>query len=211
MPDKDLFQRTFARGWKKVYRLAKDDAGDDSEVGAACVAAVAKSLRETKGCPGFNEIAQIVTNINHDRRSQPLFAAGGVINFSKPLASIRQVEEKYEQNRMTKIAARAARSLLARELMTRNGAELRQNLAEKICQDLIDHHFFGRGRNYLTEHRFGNFAEERKWETSVKEKLKASLSKLAANLVKDPNSTDIRAPGRKGVRKSTQELLDQPL
>jgi hypothetical protein len=58
MPDKDLFQRTFARGWNKVYRLAKDGAGDDSEVGAACVAAVAKSLRETKGCPGFNDFSQ---------------------------------------------------------------------------------------------------------------------------------------------------------
>jgi hypothetical protein len=211
MPDKDLFQRTFAPGWRRVYRLARDGAGDDSEIGAACVTAAAKSLRETKGCPGFKEIAQIVTDIDHDRRTQPLFVAGGAFNLSEPLASIRQVEERYQQNRMTKIAARAARSLLARETVTGSDALLRQNLAEKICQDLIDHHFFGRGRNYLTEHRFGSFAEERKWEIRVKEKLKESLSKLAANMVSNPNSPIIRAPGRKGFRKTTQELLDQPL
>jgi hypothetical protein len=32
MPDKDLFQRTFAPGWLRVYRLARDGAGDDSEI-----------------------------------------------------------------------------------------------------------------------------------------------------------------------------------
>lgn len=211
MPDKDLFQRTFARGWRKVYRLARDGAGDDSEVSAACVAAAAKSLRETKGCPGFNEIAQIITNSNHERKSQPLFAAGGVINLSGPVEQVRQVEECHQQNRMTKIAARAARSLLARETLIGNDADLKQSFAEKICNDLVDHHFFGRARNYLTEHRFGNFTEERKWETGVKEKLKGSLTKLASNLVKNPSSQNIRAPGRKGFRKSTQELLNQPL
>lgn len=210
MPDKDLFQRTFAPGWRRVYRLAKEGAGDDSEVGAACIKAAAKSLRETKGCPGFNEIAQIVTDVDHNRKSEPLFAVGDAISLFEPLTSLRQIEERYQQNRMTKIAARAARSLLAGK-SSGNDSEVRQNLAEKVCQELIDHHFFGRGRNYLTEHRFGSFAEERKWETGVKEQLKESLSRLATGLANNPNSPDIRAPGRKGVRKTTQELLDQPL
>lgn len=211
MPDKDLFQRTFAPGWRKVYRLAKGAAGSDSEFSAACVAAVAQSLRESKGCPGFKEIAQIVTNVEYERRSQPLFAAGGVINLSKSLASIWQVEEKYKQNRMTKVAARAARSLLAREKLTQNGTELKQNPAEKICLCLADHHFFGRGRNYLIEHRFGIVVEEREWENGVKEKMKMPLPKLAANLVRNPNSTNIRAPGRRGIRRPTRELLHEPL
>ncbi len=211
MPDKDLFQRTFAPGWRKVYNLANNAAGGDSEVCAACGAAVAKSLRESKGCRGFKEIAQIVTDVVHERRTQPLFAAAGAINVSRALATIRQVEEKHKQNRTTKIAARAARSLLAKQVMTGNSGELRQNLAEKICQDLADHHFFGRGRNYLIAHRFGDIGEERKWESGVKEKQKAYVSKLAANLAKNPNSTKIRAPGRKGIRKPTRELLDEPL
>jgi hypothetical protein len=211
MPDKDLFQRKFARGWRKVYRLAKDRVGDDSEVGSACIAALAKSLRESKGCPGFNDFAQIITDCDHERNSQPLFAAGGIINLSDSLALIRKVEENYQQNRMTKIAARAARSLLTKEIFYGNDAKLKQNLAEKICQELINHHFFGRGRNYLTEHRFGSFTEEYRWETSVKEKIKDSISKIATNLVKNPESPNIRAPGRKGVRITTEELLDQPL
>ncbi len=211
MPDKDLFQRTFAPGWRKVYNLANNAAGGDSEVCAACGAAVAKSLRESKGCPGFNELAQIVTDAEREKRSQPLFVAAGIINLSKTFASIRQIEEKYKQNRMTKIEARAARSMLAREQLTQNGTEIRQNLAETVCLDLADHHFFGRCRNYLVGQRFGNFAEERKWETGIKEKLKISFSKLAANLAKNPNSTKIRAPGRKGIRKPTRELLDEPL
>jgi hypothetical protein len=212
MPDKDLFQRTFAPGWRKVYRLSRDAAGSDSEVSDACVAAVAKSLRESKGCPGFNEIAHIVTDVENERSSQPLFAVGGVINLSNPLASIRQVEEKYKQNRMTKVAARAARSLLASEKLIENGTDWpKHKLAEKICLGLADHHFFGRGRNYLVEQRFGTFAEERAWENGVKEKMKASLSKLAVKLVNNPNAANIRAPGRIGIRRSTQELLNEPL
>ena len=210
MPDKDMFQRTFAPGWRKAYRLAKDGAGDDSEIGAACIKALARSLRETKGCPGFNEIARIVTDVNQDKRLQPLFAAGGVINLIDPLVSLRQIEEKFQQNRITNIAARSARALFT-EVPAKSNAEAKRNLAEKLCLDLIDHHFFGRGRNYFTDCRFGNFAEERKWETSVKEKLRESLSKLAANLIKNPNSRGIRAPSQKGIRKTTKELLDQPL
>jgi hypothetical protein len=157
MPDQDLFQMNFAPGWRRVYRLARDGAGDDSEIGVACIKAIAMSLRETKGCPGFNEIAQIVTDIDHDRRIQPLFVAGGALNLSGPLDSIRREEEQYQQHRMTKIAARAVRSLIASEMVNGNDAILRQNLAEKTCQELVDHYFFGRGRNYLAEHRFGSF------------------------------------------------------
>lgn len=212
MPDKDLFQRTFAAGWRRVYRLAEGAVSSNSELGAACITALAKTLRESKGCPGFNEIAEIVSNVEQERKSQPLFAAGGVLSLSKPLASIRQVEQKYKENRMTKVAARAARAFLVKEKGTENGAgELKQNLAERICLDLADHHFFGRGRNYLVQHRFGTFAQERDWEHDVKDKMKPSLSKLADKLLKNPNSTTIRAPNRGGIRKSTQELLDEPL
>ena len=212
MPDKDLFQRTFAPGWRKVYRMAEGAASSDLEIGTACVTALAKSLRESKGCPGFNDFAEIVSNAEYERASQPLFAAGGVLNLSKYLASIRRTEQKYKEYRATKVAARAARSLLAKdEVGTNNTARVTQNLAEKVCLDLVNHHFFGRGRNYLVQRRFGSFAEERNWEHDVKEKMKPSLSKLAAKLAKNPISTNIRAPNRAGIRKSTQELLDEPL
>ena len=212
MPDKDLFQRTFALGWRRVYRLAEGSVSSNSELGTACITALAKTLRESKGCPGFNEIAEIVSNVEQERKSQPLFAAGGILSLSMPLASIRQVEHKYKENRVTKVAARAARAFLVKEKGTENGAgELKQNLAEKICLDLADHHFFGRGRNYLVQHRFGTFAQELDWEHDVKDKMKPSLSKLADKLFKNPNSTTIRAPNRGGIRKSTQELLNETL
>jgi hypothetical protein len=212
MPDKDLFQRTFAPGWRRVYRMADGGKSSDIEIGAACVRALAKSLRESKGCPGLNEIAEIVSNVELEQKNQPLFAAGSVLNLSRPLEEIRQVELKYEEHRVTKVAARTARAFLAKESenVKRNMA-LKQELAERICLDLVDHHLFGRGRNYFVQHRFGTFTQEREWEHSIKDHMKASISKLAAKLVKNPNATGIRAPNRVGVRMSTQELLDESL
>jgi hypothetical protein len=212
MPDKDLFQRTFAPGWRRVYRMADGGKSSDAEIGAAGVTALAKSLRESKGCPGFNEIVEIVSNVEHEQKNQPLFAAGGVLNLSKHLEAIRQVELKYEEHRVTKVATRTARAFIAKgpELVGSDKA-LKQDLAERICLDLVDHQFFGRGRNYFVQHRFGSFDQEREWEYHVKENMKSSLSKIAAKLVKNPNATNIRSPNRIGIRMSTQELLDEPL
>jgi hypothetical protein len=212
MPDKDLFQRTFAPGWRRVYRMADGGKISEVELGAASVTALAKSLRESKGCPGFNELMEIVSNVEHEHKNQPLFAAGGLLNLSKPLEAIRQIELKYEEHRVTKVATRTARAFLAKGINTvSDDRTLKQDLAERICLDLVDHHFFGRGRNYFVQHRFGNFTQEREWEYHVKEQMKSSLSKLAARLVKNPNATNIRAPNRIGMRMSTQELLDEPL
>lgn len=215
MPDKDIFQRTFAPGWRRVYRIAEGAVSTDSEISAACVTALTKSLRE--GCPGLKEIAEIVNITEQERKSKPLFVAGGLLSLSKPFALIRQVEQKYKGQRVTKVMARAARTLLVqkKEIKTNGKLGLIQNLVEEMCLDLLDHQFFGRGRNYLVQRRFGSFSQEREWEYNVKEQMKPSLSKLAAlvvNLLKNSNSMSrLRAPSSQRIRKSTRELLDEPL
>lgn len=192
--------------------MADGGKSPDAEIGASCITALAESLRESKGCPGFNEIVEIVSNVEHEQKNQPLFAVGGVFNLSQPLEALRQIELKYEEHRVTKIATRSAKAFLAKgTAMVSGDRAMKQALAERICLDLVDHHFFGRGRNYFVQHRFGDFAQEREWEHHVKEHMKSSLSKLATKLVKNPNTTDIRAPNRIGIRISTRELLEEPL
>lgn len=209
MPDKDLFQTGFAPGWRRAYRIALGIASEDSQVANACVTAAAKSLRESKGCPGFGELAGIVGSVDQPRRIEPLFA--GAVDLCEVFESIRRVEEKYGQNRMTKIAARAMRSFLAAERVDVETTDLNQLLAERVCLSLIDHHLFGRGRNYFVKRRFGTNAAERVWENGIKERLKGPISKLAASLLKNSDPRLIRAPSRSGERMSTGELLDKPL
>jgi hypothetical protein len=56
MPDLDRFRRSFEAFWRRSYNLAKS-GNSDSEFEDATITALAKTLRESGGCPDFLKIA----------------------------------------------------------------------------------------------------------------------------------------------------------
>jgi len=213
MPDEDIFQRTFAPLWRPVYRMAEGGVASEGELGAACVRALARTLRKAGGFPELNDVAKIVDDAKKERDAQPLFAAGGLISASESFRLLRELEMRSGGHRVTKVGARAARTLLSQP----NGSGERcdsasssETLAERTCFDLADHHFFGRSRGYLVHRRFGNFEKERDWEHLVKEKMEEyGLKKLARQLVNKPDAKGLRVPKNARIRKSTAEILNE--
>ncbi|MBI4333993.1 MAG: hypothetical protein HY673_22245 [Chloroflexi bacterium] len=129
--------------------------------------------------------------------------------------SLRKIEIDNGGHRMTRVAARAAQRLLAKSVAsgsgTRPGSQLHRDLAEAICWEVVDHHFFGRARELLIQHRFGDAASERQWEQVVKGAMQLPLSRLASGFASDPTAQRLRAPRRSDKRLSTKQMLDEPL
>jgi hypothetical protein len=84
-------------------------------------------------------------------------------------------------------------------------------LSEQTLLGLVDHHFFGRARAYLFGKRFSTFHEARAWEQAVKKAMSSGIQKLAACLWQDPSAAHLRAPKRTVARRSTRDLLNDPL
>ena len=56
MAEGDRFERAFRAVWRGAYQLARNDAAPPAEVGDKLVTALAKTLRERGGVPGFGEM-----------------------------------------------------------------------------------------------------------------------------------------------------------
>jgi hypothetical protein len=108
MPDQDRFEKSFAPGWRKVYRLAKGGIASEAELGDACITAIAHSLRQSGGCPGLQDIANVLQSFVRDRRVVPLLSAANRSTLTEPFEALRRVERQRGGHRVTKVAVRAA-------------------------------------------------------------------------------------------------------
>ena len=84
-------------------------------------------------------------------------------------------------------------------------------VSEQTCIELVDHHFFGRARAYLVGERFSTFHEAKAWEQAVKKAMTIGIQKLANRLWQNPSAARLRAPKRTVARRSTRDLLNDPL
>jgi hypothetical protein len=204
MPDLDRFHRTFAKGWLKVFRLAKNTNTSDQEFEASCLKALTQTLTLSRGCPGLFELSNIIDNILISEIDGKLFEA---------CDQIRKVEREQNNHPSTKLAAKAAMNILVKSHdnpMDSNDKGINR-LAEQFCIELMNFHFFGRGRNYLVEERFNNFTNANNWEKNIKTQMKNNISTIADQLIKNPTSDSYIPPRFFGLRKPTKELLIQPL
>jgi hypothetical protein len=60
VPDQDRFERGFAPGWGKVYRLAKGGIASEAEIADACISALAHCLRQSGGCRSLQNIVNVL-------------------------------------------------------------------------------------------------------------------------------------------------------
>jgi len=192
MPDQDRFEKSFASAWAKVLRLSNGGIASDAELSDASITALAHSLRQSGGCPGLQDIANVLHGFVQNRKVLPSLSAAGGSTLTKSFDALRQIERAQGGHRATKVAARIARSILV-QVSSQNDThvsepQLSQMLSEQTCLGLVEHHFFGRARAYL-----------------------CGIRKLAARLRQDPSAAHLRAPKRTVARRSTRDLLNDPL
>ena len=215
MPDKDRFEKSIPSAWRKVIRLSKGGIASEAELGDACSMALAHSLRQAGGCPGLQDIGKVLQDFVRGREDLPLLSSVGGSTVAEGFEALRQIERAQGGHRTTKVAVRAARSVLV-HLNRQNDphvseAQLGQMISERTCIELVNHHFFGRARAYLVGERFSTSHEARAWEQAVKKTMSIGIQKLAARLWQDPSAARLRAPKRTVARRPTRDLLNDPL
>jgi hypothetical protein len=215
VPDGDRLERSFAPGWRKIYRLAKGGCSSEAELADACLTALAHYFRQSGGCPGLRDIANVLHSFIPDQAALLLPSEAGGSTLSGAFEALRRIERQQGGHRTTRVAVRTAMSMLAHssreERLHDSDAELTLALAEQTCLGLVDHHFFGRARAYLVGEQFSSFHEARAWKQAVKKAMSLGVQELAARLLKDPSAAHLRAPKRSVARRSTRDILKESL
>ena len=185
MVERDRFEKQFGAGWTVAYRYARDGNASLEEICDKLSSTLAKTLRESSGIPGFDEMVRILV----EGRGHGLLAAFG---------SLDSLTEGEDGHRHTRIAAEMAKSLIVQwEAAGWNveGSEIPARFAEASCAALVGHYYFAKARQpLLAEGRFGSLEDCARWQGRVEELLSPQLSRIAAKLVQKSDASGLRAP-----------------
>jgi hypothetical protein len=161
VPDQDRFERGFAPGWRKVYRLAKGAIASEAEIADACISALAHCLRQSGGCASLQDLVNVLQSFAQHRATPPSPSVACGHALTEAFEALRRIERQQGGHRVTKVAVHAAMPILERSSREGNALHsetgLIRALAEQTCMSLVDHHFFGRARAYLVGERFSSF------------------------------------------------------
>ena len=196
-------KKSLGAGWCSSFQYVKNGKVSPEEVDDKLVKTLAKYLRKHNGVPGFQAMKDVL-------------AAPAGPSFVNCLGALDDIVRRQGGHRHTKIAADAAKSLLAQKFAgggtfePRNVAQL---LAEKVCSALVRHYFFARvSHPLIAQGRFTTHEEFHRWQKGVEQSVQPSIEKIAAQLVKKPNAESLRAPRNTTKKKmSTSDLMDENL
>lgn len=199
MPDLDRIERRLLPEWWPAYKLTKG-AQPIEEVAAAIIRGLAALVRKSGGVPELPELARAIEH--HD---------AGTLDDRSLAVLVRRLEQRTD-SLMGKLLARA----VLRPGVTGPASFLRgppdERAALECLERTLEYGLFSKQRTYLVGKRFATLQEAIEFETRVRRILRGPLSQLARQLARNPSATLVRAPRvRRTRRKSTVELLDEPL
>lgn len=203
MPDLDVISERPDVGWRAPFRLLMG-SGSEDEVGHAAICSLCRSLRRAGGVPGLERLVSIITSCWHDELS--LVGA---------FDQLHKVEQECTGHLHTKLAARAgARVLVDFNYGDRASPEQdpASRLAVAFCEEVIDHHLFGRARPNIVGTRFGSQDDELRWELQCMARLQPRIERVACHLLQYPTAAGLRAPSApRSLRMTTEEILSERL
>ena len=200
MPDLDIIDRNVLRGWRRPVRVLLGE-GSPEEVAYEAKIAIARSLRETGGLPGLDDLVAILRQ-----------RMAGELDPHSAHVRITAYENRFGHERHAKIAAAAARRLLVK---LNQGQVLGESLplavAHAFIRELLEHNVFGRVGPNLGRH-FRGWEEAHRRAQECRSAFAPDLERLAQQLVANPGAADLRAPpAPRGFRRSTADQLHQPI
>ena len=200
MPENDRFERTFQPGWRAAYRRARGGSPVE-EIGDKLVKTLAKTLRESEGVPGLEDMAAIVASADRTSILKQFNALDGIA--------------RDQAHRHSKVAADVVKSFLVQKdvstgVLTRKDAV--RHLSNGVCTALVEHYFFAIARQHLvTEGRIADHGEARQWQEQIERVIQPAITKIANKLVQRPDAKGLRAPRSMVRKESTSSLLEEEL
>ena len=215
MSEADRFETKFGRKWRRVYKKARGAFVAPAEVADACVAALSETLRNTGGCPSLREMAGVVEHATWRLSMQTIEPQEEALILIDAFNGLGQIVRKGDGHRNTKVAARAAESLLTQYGRDSTDGEHETTMVDfvqRTCLELVEHHFLARARaNLVAEAKLDDAEKAWEWHRSVVAALPNGLQELAERLTRDPLPKALRAPERSVKPQSTRDLLEEVL
>lgn len=211
MPDKDFFRYGFRRGWWRPYRLACEGNARDVEVGGACIKALARSLRQAGGCPGFQDIAGVLGQTMGQMAAGQFPVSNGGPDISDAFRELDRISWEQGGNAVTQVAVRAAKSMLSKPEITPKDS-LTRELAERICWGIAEFSYFAPAQAYLAGESGLSREEARSKGDRIKQSMAPAMASMASRLAKNPTAKGLRATPRKDAKRpTTSEMLGERL
>lgn len=200
MPDLDEVERKLKPPWRSAYDLSKG-GHDPEEVASQVVKVLAQLMREEGGIPELVDCARLV----HEHEA-------GLIDDRSLDAAVWRLEHRAIQDNGKLLARAILRPSVSGAVGLLQGLP-DERLAEQFLLGKMERELFTVQRGYLTHERerFSSLQEAIEFETKVRELARPGLRELARRLVRDPKAERLRAPRSRRKRKSTREILDEPL
>lgn len=198
MPDLDRVERKLPKAWRAPYELIRGGQPDEA-VARAVLCALTKFLREEGGAPRLPELAEILRERD-----------AGLID----TRSLSRMAFRLEHEMTTRPGKLVAAALMRPEVSGSQSCLLGppdRRIALSFLKRTIESILFSQQRDYLIGRRFGSRQEALHYESRLLSLLEPQLEKLAKRLAKRPSGRKLRAPSIPRLRKSTRELLDQPV
>ena len=202
MPDLDIIDRIASPGWRGVTRMYAGGAASANEMRSPTLKALAKSLRDGGGLPGFSEFGAIVQRV-----------CTGDLSALEAMREVRSLVREYNGHLHTKVAAEAVSTLIVEVVQgSTTITEPALTVAEQFCSALVDYHLFSRARPYLVGQRFADHGAAFQEENACKAARASDMHKVAEGLARDPTGKSLRAPSvQRSHRRSTASLLNEPI
>ena len=195
MAENDRFEKSLGAGWRTAAHYVENENASLEEICDKLVQSLVDSLRKFNGVPDFQAIAVV------------LKAPMGPSSLDS-FCTLEDIVRDRDGHRHTKIAANVAKSLLAGE----KKSESKDNahcLAEDVCSALVRHYFFARVCPRMTaKERFSNHKEFLDWQIGIEHSIRPRIEIIAAQLVKNPDARNMKAPRKTTKKVPTSELLD---
>lgn len=215
MPEGDRFERVFRGRWRGAYRLARQDVATPAEIGDKCASALAKTLRDWDGIPGFRAIEDVVGNAAWRLTLQTNGANEEAATLIEAFETLDRIVRDQKGHRHTRIASESAKSMLIQQGNHVDGQgfwPMRIQFAENACKALAEHYFFATARqNLVAEGKIENHDEARQWQNGIMEPMRPGIKLIAEKLGNDPCANNLRASNRTVKRQSTIRLLEEVL
>lgn len=193
MPDQDVIPRSVRGTWRQPYRALAGGYSAE-EVGRAVTKALVASVRKDGGMPWVPVLAAGIEQSLATGSREPWRAAR------------RQALRGSAGGAGLRLALEQAEGLLADETDS-HAIDAETALVMNTLERVVEARVLAPARSELVE-RLGGYEAEQAYEHSVLHHV--PIQQIADSVIRHPDGNGLRAP-RQGRRKSTAELLHQPL
>jgi len=202
LPDRDIFNEHAEPGWARPLRWLYGDA-EPADVGRLCLKALRRTLKTGGGLPAGQAIGGLLEKCSR-----------GVLEDVDALKQIHRICAKHLGYANAHLAVRTAERIVQEITDGMVTTDFGDRFGVGFCEELLRHHLAKKAPLFLRESKsVGDLSALNARISECLTEIGPGLEQIARQLAVDPTARALKLPpsSRRRVRKTTAELLNQPL